>query len=242
MFVLSGRQLQGSGWAGARDGPRGLSEGGLPRPRCWLGWQADSDPDALDQGDGQDGKFGAAQADRSRAGRFGHYGGLFGGELAPAEGDVDQRRWRGSTRPERAREPARLSPRLMCRHRCPARPCAAPASDGPGHAGGRQQAVRGSKASRQRRMTWHRPRRAGEARRIRWTVRDGVPAFPRLGHERDARLDRRLEQARQEAADSWSPTGRTKGRTLTSRPVARIRKTVCRSRQSTAGRPDTVGV
>ncbi len=226
----------------APDGPRGLFEGRLPRPHCWLGWQADTDSDALDQGDGQDGEFGAAQADGSRAGRVGHDGGPVGGELAPAEGDGGRRRWRWTTWPERAWESARLSSRLMCRHICSARPRAARTADDPGRVGGRQQAVRGGAASRQRWVTWHRPRRAGEARRIRRPVRDGVRTFPRLGREQGTRLERRLEQGKQEAADSWLPTGRTKGRPLTLRPVVRIRNTVCRSRRSTAGRPDTVSV
>ncbi|MEU9956471.1 hypothetical protein [Streptomyces sp. NPDC050982] len=51
-----------------------------------------------------------------------------------------------------------------------------------------------------------------------------------------------LEQGKQEAADSWLPTGRMTGRILTLPQEAEIRSTIWRSRQSTAGRPDAVGV
>ncbi|MEY9988413.1 hypothetical protein ABIE67_000445 [Streptomyces sp. V4I8] len=54
-------------------------------------------------------------------------------------------------------------------------------------------------------------------------------------------LQEGLEQGKQEAADSWLPTGRMKGRTLTL-PEDKIRNTIYQSRQSTAGRPDVVGV
>jgi hypothetical protein len=50
-----------------------------------------------------------------------------------------------------------------------------------------------------------------------------------------------LEQGKQEAADSWLPTGRMKGCTLTL-PEDKIRNTIYQSRQSTAGRPDVVCV
>jgi hypothetical protein len=55
-------------------------------------------------------------------------------------------------------------------------------------------------------------------------------------------LQEGLEQGKQEAADSWLPTRRMKGRTLTVPQEAKIRSTIHRSLRSTAGRPDAVGV
>jgi hypothetical protein len=59
---------------------------------------------------------------------------------------------------------------------------------------------------------------------------------------RPGSLQEGLEQGEQEAADSWLLTGRVKGRTLTLPQEVKIWNTVYRSRQSTAGRPDAVGV
>jgi hypothetical protein len=55
-------------------------------------------------------------------------------------------------------------------------------------------------------------------------------------------LQEGLEQGKQEAADSWLPTGRMNGRTLTLPQEVKIRNTIHGSRQSTSGRPDAVGV
>lgn len=55
-------------------------------------------------------------------------------------------------------------------------------------------------------------------------------------------LQEGLEQGKQEAADSWPRTSRMKGRTRALRREVKIRNTIYRSRQSTAGRPDAVGV
>jgi uncharacterized protein YjlB len=75
----------------------------------------------------------------------------------------------------------------------------------------------------------------------------GHEPLPRMADEkvtesRPGRLQEGLEQGEQEAADSCLPTGRTKGRTLALPQEVKIRNTIHRSRHSTAGRPDGVGV
>ncbi|MDX2839537.1 hypothetical protein PV377_11205 [Streptomyces ipomoeae] len=75
----------------------------------------------------------------------------------------------------------------------------------------------------------------------------GHEPLPRMADKkvtegRPGSLQEGLEQGRQEATDSGLPTGRMKGRTLTLPQEVKIRNTIYRSRQSTAGRPDAVGV
>ena len=106
----------------------GLSDGGLPRPLCWLGSQVETDSGALGQGDGPAGEFGAAQADGSRAGQVGHDGGLVGGELR--------------------RQKPKVTSTSVSGFGSSVQPCAARTSDCPGHVGGRQRAVLGGAASR----------------------------------------------------------------------------------------------
>jgi hypothetical protein len=67
-------------------------------------------------------------------------------------------------------------------------------------------------------------------------------AGKKVTESRPGSLQEGLEQGKQEAADSWLPTGRMKGRALTLPQEVKIRNTIYRSRQSTAGRPDAVGV
>ncbi|WP_143064599.1 hypothetical protein [Streptomyces colonosanans] len=67
-------------------------------------------------------------------------------------------------------------------------------------------------------------------------------ADKKVTESRPGSLQEGLEQGKWEATDSWLPTGRMKGRTLTLPQEVKIRNTICRSRQSTAGRPDAVGV
>jgi hypothetical protein len=67
-------------------------------------------------------------------------------------------------------------------------------------------------------------------------------ADKKVAESRPDSLQEGLEQGKQEAADSWLPTGRMKGRTLTPPQEGKIRNTIYRSRQATAGRPGAVGV
>jgi hypothetical protein len=67
-------------------------------------------------------------------------------------------------------------------------------------------------------------------------------ADKKVTESRHGRLQEGLEQGKHEAAYSWLPAGWMTGRTLTPPQGVKIRNTSYRSRQSTAGRPDAVGV
>ncbi|WP_151482271.1 hypothetical protein [Streptomyces albicerus] len=67
-------------------------------------------------------------------------------------------------------------------------------------------------------------------------------ADKKVTESRPGSLQEGLERGKQEAADLWLPTGRMKGRTVTLPQEVKVRNIIYRSGQSTAGRPDAVGV
>ncbi|MFD7015647.1 hypothetical protein [Streptomyces sp. NPDC059928] len=67
-------------------------------------------------------------------------------------------------------------------------------------------------------------------------------AGKKVTESRPGSLQEGLEQGKQEAADEWLLTGRMKGRAPTPPQGVKIRNTLHRSRRTTPGRPDAVGV
>lgn len=70
----------------------------------------------------------------------------------------------------------------------------------------------------------------------------GVPGLTIIGVVREQRPAAVGRGRKQEGADLWLPTGSMKGRTLTLPQEVKTRNTIHRSRQTTEGRPDAVGV
>jgi hypothetical protein len=70
----------------------------------------------------------------------------------------------------------------------------------------------------------------------------GVPGLTVTGVVREQRPAVVGRGRKQEGADSWLPTGPMKDRTFTLPQEAKTRNTIHRSRHTTAGRPDAVGM